>query len=112
MRNRKETRGEMKSDNYTMTAIPRDVHCDVRALASREKEKSLQGVYRDVIEAGIHTLKMSAGKPWKTVSSGSGAPTTTPDAIGDVYVDTDAMQIWAATGTASSTDWQLNSEAL
>jgi len=101
----------MGSDKYTMTAIPRDVHSDVRALASREKEKSLQGVYRDVIEAGIHTLKMSAGKPWKTVSSGSGAPTTTPDAIGDVYVDTDAMQIWAATGTDACTDWQqINSE--
>jgi hypothetical protein len=101
----------MGSDKYTMTAIPRDVHCDVRAIAAREKEKSLQGVYRDVIEAGIHTLKMSAGKPWRTVTSGAGAPSTTPAAIGDVYVDTEALKIFAATGTASSADWQaINSE--
>ena len=58
-------------------------------------------------------VDVEAGKPWKTVSSGSGEPRTTPDAIGDVYVDTAALKIWAATGTDSCADWkQIDCEEL
>lgn len=38
-------------------------------------------------------------------TSGSGAPTTTPTAIGDVFVDTLNDVYYVATGTASSADW-------
>ena len=39
-------------------------------------------------------------------SSGAGAPTSTPTAVGDIYVDTTALKIYIATGTSSSADWK------
>lgn len=39
------------------------------------------------------------------ISSGSGAPGTTPSRVGAVYVDTDDDNVYIATGTASSDDW-------
>lgn len=41
------------------------------------------------------------------VTSGSGAPATTPDGIGDVYVKTDApTAIYGSNGTTSSANWK------
>lgn len=39
------------------------------------------------------------------VSSGAGAPASTPGKVGDIYVDTTAKRKYIATGTASSADW-------
>lgn len=39
------------------------------------------------------------------ISSGAGAPATTPSAVGDRYVDTTNDVEYVATGTASSADW-------
>ncbi|MGQ4834685.1 MAG: hypothetical protein ACP6IS_12440 [Candidatus Asgardarchaeia archaeon] len=39
--------------------------------------------------------------------SGSGAPTSTPEKVGDIYVDTTNKKVYVATGTSSSTDWTL-----
>lgn len=39
------------------------------------------------------------------LSSGDGAPGTTPSKVGDVYIDTTNDLIYVATGTASSADW-------
>lgn len=39
------------------------------------------------------------------VSTGSGAPVTTPDAIGSIYVDTLNDNIYMAVGTTNSADW-------
>lgn len=39
------------------------------------------------------------------VTSGSGAPASTPSAVGDVYIDTTGDVAYIATGTASSADW-------
>jgi hypothetical protein len=39
-------------------------------------------------------------------SSGSGAPSSTPTNIGDIYVDTTNLKIYIATGTSSSADWK------
>lgn len=41
------------------------------------------------------------------ISSGSGAPGTTPGKIGDVYVDTAGPTMYVASGVASSADWTL-----
>ena len=41
------------------------------------------------------------------VSSGSGAPATTPSAIGQMYVDTNGKKIYFATGTTNSGDWTI-----
>lgn len=40
-----------------------------------------------------------------TISSGSGAPTSTPEKIGNVYIDTSAPALYYAKGSASSADW-------
>ena len=41
-----------------------------------------------------------------TVSSGAGAPASTPAAVGDIYIDTTGDNAYLATGTASAADWQ------
>lgn len=41
-----------------------------------------------------------------SATSGSGAPTSTPTAIGDKYIDTTAKRSYTAMGTSSSSDWQ------
>lgn len=40
-----------------------------------------------------------------TISSGSVAPTSTPNKIGDIYVDTTNYKTYIAKGTSSSADW-------
>lgn len=39
------------------------------------------------------------------ITSGSGAPATTPSKVGNVYIDTTAPAFYYAKGTASSADW-------
>lgn len=41
------------------------------------------------------------------VETGSGAPSSTPGAVGSIYVDTAGDDVYIATGTASSADWTL-----
>lgn len=45
----------------------------------------------------------AAGAP--ILSSGAGAPATTPGKVGDIYVDTTNDVHYVATGTSSSADW-------
>lgn len=40
-----------------------------------------------------------------SISSGIVAPTTTPNKIGDIFVDTVAKKIYVAAGNTSSADW-------
>lgn len=70
------------------------------------------------LEPGEWCLALSVGGVvWKvidsnafgstfSVSSGSGAPGTTPSHIGDLYVDTTSFIVYIAKGTASSADWK------
>jgi len=44
---------------------------------------------------------------YSNTSSGSGAPGSTPSKIGDIYVDISAKKMYVATGTSSSTDWEI-----
>ena len=46
----------------------------------------------------------AAGAP--IISSGAGAPGSTPSAEGDIYVDTTGDITWIAAGIASSADWK------
>ena len=41
-----------------------------------------------------------------TVTSGAGAPGTTPTTVGDIYIDTTGDRVYIAKGTASSADWE------
>lgn len=42
-----------------------------------------------------------------TISQGIIAPTSTPNKIGDLYVDTFAKKLYFATATSSSADWTI-----
>lgn len=41
------------------------------------------------------------------ISSGSGAPASTPTKIGNVYVDTTGTKVYISTGTTNSSDWKI-----
>lgn len=41
------------------------------------------------------------------ITSGSGAPGTTPGKIGDMYVRTSNAKVYVSTGTSSSADWTI-----
>lgn len=38
-------------------------------------------------------------------SSGIGAPGSTPSEVGDIYIDTQAKNVYISAGTSSSADW-------
>lgn len=46
-----------------------------------------------------------AGLP--VISSGDGAPGTTPGKVGNIYVDTTGLTLYIAVGTSDSGDWEL-----
>ena len=41
------------------------------------------------------------------ITSGTSAPATTPNKVGDIFVDTSAKKLYFATGTSSSADWTI-----
>jgi hypothetical protein len=41
------------------------------------------------------------------ISTGTSAPTSTPEKIGNMYIDTAAKKLYIAVGTSASTDWVL-----
>ena len=54
---------------------------------------------------GVATATSVSCSP--TISSGAGAPGTTPAKVGDIYVDTTGKKMYAATGITNSTDWTI-----
>ena len=70
-------------------------------LAADEAKLDAIEALADVTDA---TNVAAAGAP--IISSGAGAPASTPSAVGDLYVDTTGDTVWAAAGTASSADWK------
>lgn len=42
-----------------------------------------------------------------TVSTGTGAPGSTPSVVGAMYVDTSGKKVYVATGTTNSGDWAI-----
>lgn len=51
--------------------------------------------------ANIH----SANTP--TISSGASAPSSTPTALGQLYINTSTAKVYISTGTSSSADWTI-----
>ena len=41
------------------------------------------------------------------VSSGSGAPSSTPSALGQFYIDTNGKKAYISMGTTNSSDWVI-----
>ena len=56
---------------------------------------------------GLAGLSDDDHSQYAIISSGSGAPGSTPARIGAVYVDTSAPALYVAKGSSSSADWQL-----
>ena len=54
-------------------------------------------------------LDAAGGGGGPSVSTGAGAPVSTPSAEGDIYIDTTNDQSYMAVGTASSSDWKQTS---
>lgn len=42
-----------------------------------------------------------------TISSGAGAPATTPSKVGDIYINTSAGKVYVSTGTVTSGSWAI-----
>ena len=66
---------------------------------------SLRNSVMEGYVAGTGTLVELGYINKSVVSSGSGAPGSTPGKIGDIYVDTNAPALYVAKGIASSADW-------
>ena len=47
---------------------------------------------------------------YSAVTSGAGVPSTTPAALGDIYIDTTNDDAYIAVGTASSADWEKSND--
>ena len=57
--------------------------------------------------------EISSASTWNakpTISSGEGAPSSTPTKVGDIYIDTTGDASYTAVGTASSVDWQKDND--
>lgn len=59
---------------------------------------------KTVTAQSIADLSSSSGF---SVTSGAGAPASTPSSVGDIYIDTTNDFVYIATDTASSADWDL-----
>lgn len=64
---------------------------------SGSTDREFDNVYREL------AAKATSGA---TITSGAGAPSSTPTTIGDVYLDTTATREYRAYGTSSSADWK------
>lgn len=89
-------------------------HADLASLLSN---KDVEWVYGLALLGSITELAVTSevdftsglktqGQPVPGVSSGNGAPTTTPNKIGDSYIDTVGKVVYTAIGTGGSGDWQ------
>ena len=55
----------------------------------------------------VEAVLQELGAEAPTISSGAGAPSSTPTKVGDIYVDTTNDDPYTAVGTSSSADWSL-----
>lgn len=91
------------SDHTDGTDDIQDATASVKGLATAAQIAKLDGIETgaDVTDA---VNIAAAGAP--IITSGAGAPSSTPAAVGDIYVDTTGDNVWQAAGTASSADWK------
>lgn len=75
----------------TLTEIP--------TIAAIHKLKQILTAWRTALIANELTQP--------TISSGAGAPSSTPTKVGDIYVDTTNAKGYIATAISASTDWKI-----
>lgn len=61
-------------------------------------------VYADPV---THRLLVDATAGASIISSGETEPSSTPDGIGYIYIDTATKNAYIAVGTSSSADWRI-----
>jgi len=73
------------------------------------RDVSVDGTKLDGIEAGADVTDAAnvSAAGASMISSGAGAPGTTPAKIGNIYVDTSANKAYIATHTTDSTGWAI-----
>jgi hypothetical protein len=74
---------------------------------------SLTKVYDDgagTITLNVDAADFAAASTAPTISSGAGAPASTPSKVGDIYIDTTGDNAYIAVGTASSADWEISND--
>jgi hypothetical protein len=69
------------------------------------------GIAKNVNIAGTLSATTSILPDKASISSGSGAPSSTPEKIGDLYVDTINKLLYTADGNSSSANWVIQSPA-
>lgn len=65
----------------------------------------MTNIIKYIVALGKTVLKNFYNTLYPNVSSGSGAPTSTPAKVGDVYIDTTNKKFYCANGSSSSSDW-------
>ena len=78
----------------------------------KETQRELENVYQGLANAGTGDMAVATYDPNAFSAdifplNGAGVPSTTPDYIGQTYIDTTAKRWYTATGTASSADWDI-----
>ena len=78
---------------------------DINLFQGSPDRVGLTSIARDN-ELSKRVSALEIGSGGAIISTGSGAPVSTPSAEGDVYVDTTNDDVYIAAGTASSADWK------
>jgi hypothetical protein len=55
----------------------------------------------------LSSQRIDGDTVYPNISSGEGAPSSTPSKVGDLYFDTSGEKVYGATGTSSSSDWKI-----
>ncbi len=80
----------------------------VAAVTTNTKFVVLDGDNSDQMRIATPT---EVGVDGPDISSGAGAPSSTPGKVGDIYIDTTGDDSYFAVGTASSADWKDTEDA-
>lgn len=107
----KETIKEIVSGETGETIVNKinDLDLDPEKQISFEHIKGWKEYLRDEFARHGRAVYVPTGSSSSstTASSGHGAPATTPSALGNMYIDLDTQNIYIATGTTSSANWNL-----
>lgn len=87
-------------DGYDFGNLPSGGSANLEDLATNS------GTLAD-LNAAITGDSVQSATVTPEISSGNGAPASTPGKVGDIYVDTDTPAFYYADGNASSADWNL-----
>jgi len=105
--------GSVTADAFDMANMNGQTHRTFYTDGSGDTQELSHGTSGKVLKSNGTTSAPSwedeSGGGGVTVTTGSGAPASTPGAIGDVYIDTTNDLEYRAYGTSSSGDWEPQS---